>query len=92
MSSNSINCNDNISNISSIAENPQYSTYRKNLVFYDVIKGFSVKDKRKILSLMRLPEVGVDTLFPSYGITAGEFSTWAILAGTGRKKKQQNQQ
>jgi hypothetical protein len=41
---------------------------------------------------MRLPEVGVDTLFPSYGITAGEFSTWAILAGTGRKKKQQNQQ
>ena len=77
----------NVQNAMSVSENPQYSTYRKNLVFYDVIKGFSVKDKRKILSLMRLPEVGVDTLFPNYGITAGEFSTWTILADTGRKKK-----
>ena len=68
-------------------ENPLHATYRKNLIMYEVIKGFSVKDKRKILSLMRLPEVGVDTLFPMYGITAGEFSTWAMLAGHNRRKK-----
>ena len=62
------------------------SVHTKNMIFYDVIKQFPIKDKRKILSMMRLSNVNVDTLFPCYGITAGEFSTWFMLTGNGRKK------
>jgi len=64
-------------------------TYKKNMVFYDVIKDFSVKDKRKVFAEMRTTniKVNIDTFFPQYGLTAGEFSTWAILTENNRKKR-----
>jgi predicted transport protein len=67
-------------------DNQNYTTFKKNIIFFDVIKKFSIKDKRKILSLLRLSEINVDTLFPNYGITAGEFCTWIMLSGNSRKK------
>ena len=64
------------------------ATYNKNIVFHDVIKDFSVKDKRRVFSDMRAAKVPitVDTFFPRYGFTSGEFSTWTILTEGGRKK------
>ena len=64
------------------------ATFNKNVVFHDVIKDFSVKDKRRVFSDMRAAKVPitVDTFFPRYGFTSGEFSTWTILTEGGRKK------
>ncbi len=74
---------------SSSFEPPSYATYRKNGIFHDVIKNFSVKDKRRVFSDMRNAHVSVsvNTFFPRYGFTSGEFSTWTILTDGGRKKK-----
>jgi len=66
-----------------------HATFRKNVIFHDVIKDFSVKDKRRVFSDMRntnIP-VNVNTFFPHYGFTSGEFSTWTILTESGRKKR-----
>ena len=66
-----------------------YATYRKNVVFHDVIKDFSVKDKRRVFSDMRnagIP-ISVNTFFPRYGFTSGEFSAWTIVTEGGRKKR-----
>ena len=65
------------------------ATYNKNVVFHDVIKDFSVKDKRRVFSDMRaaVVPITVNTFFPRYGFTSGEFSTWTILTEGGRKKR-----
>ena len=65
------------------------ATYKKNIVFHDVIKDFSVKDKRRVFSDMRaaVVPISVNTFFPRYGFTSGEFSTWTILTESGRKKR-----
>lgn len=65
-----------------------HSTYQKNTIFYDFIKDFPPKNKRRVLSNMRnkdLP-VNVDTFFPHHGFTVGEYSTWAILTVKNKKK------
>jgi len=75
--------------LSTALEAPALATYRKNLIFHDVIKDFSVKNKRRVFSDMRNTTiaVGVNTLFPRYGFTSGEFSTWTILTENNRKKR-----
>ena len=65
-----------------------HSTYQKNTIFYDFIKDFPLKNTRRVLFNMRnkdLP-VNVDTFFPHYGFTMGEYSTWAILTENNKKK------
>jgi hypothetical protein len=71
-----------------IIEPSKYSTFRKYEILYDVIKDFSVKDKRRVFAEMRTTNINVtpDTFFPQYGFTAGEFSTWAVLTENNRKK------
>jgi hypothetical protein len=85
------NFNVNVDDIplSSILEPSSLATYRKNVVFHDVIKDFSVKDKRRVFADMRNSSisVGVNTLFPRYGFTSGEFSTWTVLTENNRKKR-----
>ena len=75
--------------LSSTLEPAYWATYRKNGVFHDVIKDFSIKDKRRVFSDMRNSNisVGVNTLFPRYGFTSGEFSTWTVLTENNRKKR-----
>ena len=75
--------------LSSVIEPQTFATHRKNMVCHDVIKDFSVKDKRRVFSDMRscsIP-VSVNTFFPRYGFTSGEFSTWTILTENNRKKR-----
>jgi hypothetical protein len=63
------------------------ATYHKNLVLFDVIKEFSPKDKRRLFTNMRNQKMDVDSFFPHYGFTCGEFSTFAILSDNSRKRK-----
>jgi hypothetical protein len=64
------------------------ATYHKNNVFYDVIKEFSIKDKRRLFAQMKNSDllIEVDTFFPHYGFTCGEFSTWALITERNKKK------
>jgi hypothetical protein len=73
--------------ISSSNEPFSYATFRKNNILYELIINISIKDKRKIFTKMRTTPIPVtiDTFFPPYGFTAGEFSTWAILTSDKRK-------
>lgn len=66
------------------------ATSKKYDVLYDVIKDFSVKDKRKVFAEMRTAHIEVtpDTFFPHYGFVAGEFAVFAVLTETNRKKKE----
>ena len=72
-----------------VFEPPTVTTYRKNDVCNNVVKDFSVKDKRKMFLDMRNSNVkiGVDTFFPHCGLTAGEFSLYSVLNESNRKKK-----
>ena len=72
-----------------VFEPPTVATYRKNDVCNNVVKDFSVKDKRKMFLDMRNSNVkiGVDTFFPHCGLTAGEFSLYSVLNESNRKKK-----
>jgi len=71
-----------------ILEPSTHVSHRKYKVIYDVIKDFSVKDKRRVFAEMRTASIEVtpDTFFPQYGFTAGEFATWAVLTENNRKK------
>jgi len=62
-------------------------TWKKYVVLGNVVDKMRVRDKRHLFHLMRTqPVVNHDTLFPHYGITAGEFSTWQVLSDNTRKK------
>ena len=62
-------------------------TWKKYVVISNVVDRMRVRDKRHLFNLMRtLPEITHDTLFPQYGITAGEFSTWQVLSDNTRKR------
>jgi len=65
------------------------ATFKKNVICYDVIKDFSIKDKRRVFSDMRGASIQVttNTFFPRYGFTSGEFSTWTVLTESNRKRK-----
>lgn len=65
----------------------RYPTWKKNMVLHRTISNLRVRDKRLIFQTMRShPSVNHDTLFTRYGFTAGEFSTWHILADGCRRK------
>lgn len=71
-----------------VIEPTPFVTFRKYNILHDVIKDFSVKDKRRVFAEMRTTSLNVnsDTFFPQYGFTAGEFATWAVLTENNRKK------
>ena len=53
---------------------------------FDALKTMKVKDKRSLfLTLRSAEDVTPDTFFPKYGITAGEFAVWQILAEYSRR-------
>jgi hypothetical protein len=71
----------------SLLESQTVATFKKNVICYDVIKDFSIKNKRRVFSDMRTASIPVstNTFFPRYGFTSGEFSTWTILTESNRK-------
>ena len=65
----------------------RYPTWKKNMVLHRTISNLRVRDKRLIFQTMRShPSINHDTLFTNYGFTAGEFSTWHVLADGCRRK------
>lgn len=69
-----------------------YPTWRKYIILSCFIESLRVKDKRQIFHIMRKSNIDLDhdSFFPQYGITAGEFAVWQVLADTrkGRKKNE----
>ena len=66
-----------------------YPTWKRNIVMERVVSQLRVKDKRLIFNLMRQPGVDENTFFPQYGMTAGEFAVWHILADTSRRTRRE---
>ena len=61
-------------------------TRAKQYAQFEALKLMKVKDKRSLfLTLRSALDVTVDTFFPKYGITAGEFAVWQILAEYSRR-------
>lgn len=73
---------------SSTMEPISHTIWKRNQIMYDVIKDFSVKDKRTLFQHMRnYSHIAPDTLFPKYGLTAGQFSTYNILTEHNRRRQ-----
>jgi hypothetical protein len=65
----------------------------KNDVVIHTVATMSVKDKRKIFSLLRKsqPVEGLNFIFPKFGaITIGEFCTAHVLQTDNKRKKKTN--
>jgi hypothetical protein len=61
-------------------------TYHKYQVMYDVIDNLRIKHKRRVFLLMRECEtLSINSFFPHFGFTAGEFATWHLLTDNIRK-------
>lgn len=66
-------------------------TYRKYQVIQNSVDILTIKSKRRLFKIMRETEmVNAGTFFPTYGMTAGEFSTWYVLSGVQRRQFSQN--
>jgi hypothetical protein len=65
----------------------QSPTFEKFAVLREAIAHLEVRDKRSIFLLMRTAadQLTVDTFFPAYGFTAGEFAVGQVLAEHNRK-------
>lgn len=62
-------------------------TYRKYIVIQNEVDKLSIKDKRRLFKIMRESDyIDANTFLPLYGLTAGEFSTWYVLAGSQRRQ------
>jgi hypothetical protein len=63
-----------------------YPTYVKYALIQKQIESYVVGDKRKIFRLMRENnnDTTVNSFFPCYGLTAGEFSVWYVLRASKR--------
>lgn len=58
-----------------------YPTWQKYMVLSCFIEALRVREKRHIFQVMRRSHALThDTFFPQYGITAGEFAVWQVLA------------
>jgi len=68
-----------------------YPVWKRNVVVERTVSQLRVKDKRLLFNLMRQPGVDENTFFPKYGITAGEFAVWHILADTARRAKREHE-
>ena len=62
----------------------QYITHpiwRKMKTIALTVDGLKIREKRVIFNVIRnSPDASHDTFFPAFGITAGCFCTWQILA------------
>lgn len=69
-----------------------YPTWKKYLILSIFVEQLRVREKRHIFHIMRrhIDTLSHDSFFPQYGITAGEFATWQVLAESrkNRIKKQ----
>ena len=55
------------------------------------VKAMQVKDKRCIFTALRTYEpVDVDTFFPAYGLSMGEFSVFQMLTEHSRRDKKED--
>jgi hypothetical protein len=72
-------------------ESATISALRKNEILMEVISNYTVKDKRNLFQYMKMDgEIHKDTLFPRYGVTAGEFCTYYLLTDDTRKRQNKN--
>lgn len=72
----------------SVNEPNSYATFRKMKNMLKAISHLRIKDKRLLFVLMRSsPDLTVDTFFPAYGFTSGEFSVGHVLTENNRKPK-----
>ena len=66
----------------------RYPTWKKNMVIYFSVSKLRVREKRLIFHVIRsADDITHDSFFPAFGLTAGEFCTWHILADGCRRKK-----
>ena len=66
-------------------------TYRKYQIIEHAVDELTIKAKRRLFKIMReTTPIDASTFFPSYGLTAGEFSTWYVLGGSQRRQFSQN--
>jgi hypothetical protein len=63
------------------------ATYQKFQALRESIAHLRVRDKRSLFLLMRTAadQLTVDTFFPTYGFTAGEFAVGQVLSENNRK-------
>ena len=59
--------------------------WRKTIVQFATVKTMKVKQKRLIFNAMRSTNTNIDTFFPAFGLTAGEFCLFQILNETRKK-------
>ena len=65
-----------------------FPTWKKYLVMASFMERLRIKDKRQLFHIMRHTDcLSHDTFFPSYGITAGEFSVWQVLSDSRRNRR-----
>ena len=87
-----MNCDDNTFTYTTLHVLPGTEpTYRKYQVIQNAVDILTIKAKRRLFKIMRETSlVNAGTFFPTYGLTAGEFSTWYVLSGSQRRQFSQN--
>lgn len=61
-------------------------TWKKYIIISVVVDKMRVREKRSLFNIMRTQNVDADTLFPAYGLTAGEFATYQVLGDNVRRR------
>ena len=64
-----------------------YPIWKRNIVIECQTQHLRVRDKRVLFQYMRETEVDEKYFFPNYGITAGEFAVWHIIADSGKRNE-----
>lgn len=65
-----------------------FPTWCKYIVISCYVEALGVREKRQIFQIIRrAPYLTHDTLFPYFGITAGEFSVWQVLSDHRKHKR-----
>ena len=64
-----------------------YPIWKRNVVLEQTVAALRVKEKRVLFQYMREQGVTCHTFFPQFGMTAGEFASWHIIADSGRRHR-----
>ena len=66
-----------------------YPTWKKYIVVSCYVESLRVKEKRHVFQTMRrhYSTLTHDSFFPAYGITAGEFAVWQVLAESRKTRR-----
>lgn len=65
--------------------------WKRNVVLENHVALLRVREKRILFVHMRSKSVDEHTLFPNFGMTAGEFAFWHIVADAERRKRESPQ-